>query len=163
MRGLNLTSPAFVGALGGGAPQTFRYFRLWITANNGDPEFLGIYTMGLYGTVGGATIAIDPTNGTASASSEDSTSFSASKAFDGDTGTMWSSESQPSYPQWIMFDFGSPTSVAEYGVSEAYDDGANNDRSAKDWILQGSDDNSVWTDLDTQANVTPNGITRFTL
>ena len=163
MRGLNLTSPAFVGALGGGAPQTFRYFRLWITANGGDPEFLGMYTMGLYGTVGGATIAIDPADGTASASSEYNSNYFAGKAFDGDTGTLWLSASYPSYPQWIMFDFGSPTSVAEYGVCEAYDDGTNNDQSAKDWTFQGSDDNSVWTDLDTQANVIPDGIKRFEL
>ena len=65
-----------------------------------------------------------------------------------------------SLPGWAKIDFGSGTSTAKYmirpGVAAGWE--------PKTWTFQGSDDDSSWTTLDTQANITTgwtNAVNRY--
>lgn len=77
-------------------------------------------------------------------------SYSASRLIDGSSGTEWASAS-PGVPAWVMYDHTVAKSIAKYTLtfaltaymgSYAY--------SPNSWVLQGSDDGSTWTTLDTQ-------------
>lgn len=79
-----------------------------------------------------------------------STTFDYYKAFDGNTDSYWQASATTGD---IAYDFGSgvtPT-IAYYSVTG----GSSIDltRAPKTWILQGSNNNSTWTDIDTQTNV----------
>jgi len=65
--------------------------------------------------------------------------YSASKAFDNDNNTYWLAESGT--PQWIKYDFGSETKIVRLTVvSENFED---------TFIVQGSNNDSDWTSIDT--------------
>ena len=57
-----------------------------------------------------------------------------------------------STPAWIRYDFTDAKKIVEYTVqAQSYQW---NERAPKNWTLQGSNDNSNWTTLDTQTNQT---------
>jgi microcystin-dependent protein len=77
-------------------------------------------------------------------------SYSASRLIDGSSGTEWASTA-PGTPAWVMYDHTVAKSIAKYTLtfaltgymgSYAY--------SPVSWALQGSNDGSAWTTLDTQ-------------
>ncbi len=68
-------------------------------------------------------------------------------AFDDDLGTKWL-HAIPS-GAWVGYEFDTPTEIAFYAITSADDVP---ERDPVDWILQGSDDGSSWTDLDTRIN-----------
>lgn len=96
-----------------------------------------------------------PSPNVASASSEYSSIYAAWKAFnhlsDVDT-TRWLTTIKPA---WLKFDFGVGNSevVVRYTIS-AEDSSSRMDQYPKTWTLQGSNNDSDWTVLDTQTNVT---------
>ncbi|OKP89557.1 hypothetical protein A3844_06130 [Paenibacillus helianthi] len=89
----------------------------------------------------------------ASASSEQNSSYSAYYAFNGSggQGSGWMAVSTATLPQWLRLDLGSSGArpYASYGLfALSY----NLTAAPKNWTLEGSNDNSNWTVLDTQTN-----------
>ena len=85
--------------------------------------------------------------GTATALSE-LENMEASKAFDDNASTFWST-STTEMPTWIKYDFGS--GVTKTVNRYTYTARATVYNYWAAWILQGSNDNTNWTDLDTQS------------
>ena len=76
---------------------------------------------------------------TATASSTESSSLGAAKAFDGDAATRWGSK-EGSDPQWIAVDLGASATIHQIKLSweAAY---------GKAYTIQTSDDNKTWTTI----------------
>jgi hypothetical protein len=124
----------------------FRYYRLNITANNGDTQALGIGEIELRGTYDGPDLTSPSTTVTAS------NGANAAQTVDNNTSTNngWTVGSvTPTLPQWISFDLGSAQAVAQYVVSSYPTSTLTAARSIKDWTFEGSNDGSTWTVLDT--------------
>lgn len=79
-------------------------------------------------TAGGADQCTPDTN--ASASSEQSGTYSADKSFDDDTGTSW--RTSGAGPHWLKFDFDSPATLYEYWMDSASTSSGN----WIDWIVE---------------------------
>ena len=116
-----------------------RYWRINITKHNGG-DVVSHAEVQFRATVGGADQA---TGGTPDASTENLPTYGASKAFDDDASTIWSSTSS-SLPQWISYDFGSAVDVVEVAL-QADDTAPRALYAAEDFDVQYSDDNSSWT------------------
>jgi hypothetical protein len=90
----------------------------------------------MHTSIGGSNVC---GSGTAASSSVNST-YVASYAFDGNTGTPW--ESNGANPQWLSYDFGTGNA---YSVKElALYNYSNAGYNATSWIVQWSDDNFNW-------------------
>jgi len=132
---------------------TFRYYRLvayriWgngtLTLNTND-GILMISELGIYATISGSEqeIARGTSQGGGqvySASSQSSSTYIAAKAFDGNTGTWWQAATTQSGGQWLKVDLGAGKGVsATKFVISTYQL-----RGVRDFILEGSNDNSEW-------------------
>lgn len=92
------------------------------------------------------------TNGSTVSANEEYNSgsgWTAWKVFNNDTGAPgWSSS--PNQPDWIKYDFGEDGHyITNYDITPW-----ENSWYPTDWQLQGSDNNTDWTDVDTEANST---------
>ena len=121
---------------------TGRYVRMYGTAR-GTPYGYSLWEFQVYGTAGkrgGTTCNTTDAalNHPATASSLENSSFPASAAVDGNTGTRWSSAF--SDPQWLEVDLGASQSVCEVSLSweAAY---------ATAFQIQVSPDGSTWTTI----------------
>lgn len=83
-------------------------------------------------------------SGTASAD-EDSLS-PAWKAFTGAPGNLWGPTGLPLYPHWLRYDFSAPVTATSYYIRANWNSGA----SPGTWTLQGSNNGSTWTTLDSK-------------
>ena len=93
-------------------------------------------------------------SGVASASSVNTVSnHIAYHAFDNDDSTLWSS-AQNHIPAWIKYKFPSKVCVRKAKIKPFKDNGGTH---CKDFVIQGSNDDSNWTDLYSGTN--PNGST----
>lgn len=143
--------------------EAFRYYRLYMTANNGDAlyqiqevEFLALTSPtppleNLAGAFNVGTVSSDITgSGTASASSE-TAGFEAGKAFDDNAASWWASTGGPPNPTWLKYDLGAGNAetVTAYSITP---NASEPNRAPRDWILQGSNNDSDWTDLDTRTD-----------
>ena len=148
-RGLLLASAAPVGP-------TYRWIRLYITANNGD-AYTGLNELLLRSTSGGVDYPAPPTNVlttptgalTAATASDFYFANPPAYAFDQDYGSTqsWYNNGTPT-PAWLKYDFGgSPVSIAEFGIIRAPGEAGVANRWPMDFELQGSNDNSSWTAL----------------
>lgn len=89
-------------------------------------------------------------SGVASASHEPGTEVSW-KAFDRNTGTFWTGGTATS--GWLKYDFGaSNAKVITYYSINGHRSGIP-ERSPKSWTLEGSNDNTSWTSVDSRTNV----------
>jgi hypothetical protein len=86
------------------------------------------------------------TGGTAADNANDSTN--AGRAFDGNSATQWF---HPGVGGWLEYDLGAGNAqvVTRYTVTSSND---LTPRDPKGWQLQGSNDGSAWTTLDTESN-----------
>ncbi|WP_428243887.1 discoidin domain-containing protein [Gynuella sp.] len=84
------------------------------------------------------------TDGIANDSANNQTN--ASRAFDQNSGTEWFYQGVSG---WLEYDLGQQEIVRRYSLISASDKVS---RDPKDWQLQGSNNNSTWTTLDTQRN-----------
>ncbi len=94
--------------------------------------------------------------GVATASSQENTSNSPDRAFDGDTGTSWWGNNNQ-MPAWLQYDFwgGNPQRLTRYTLyrsSNQFSWWNWNWYSPRNWTFEGSNDGSSWTVLDTQTN-----------
>ena len=95
-----------------------------------------------------------PSPNVANASEEDTPDSLAFKAFDHvATGYCW--QTNVAVTGWIKFDFGAGNShaVVKYTISVENNPFGDFTKCPKTWTLQGSNDDSNWTTLDTQTNV----------
>lgn len=119
-----------------------RYWRILITeTRNNGPFYANVAEVELRATAGGTDQA---TGGTAAASSFDSTSVNADKAFDDSATTFWSSDGGANLPQWISYDFGTAKTVSEVLI-QAGNDATRATRAPKTFQIQYSSDGSTWT------------------
>lgn len=76
-------------------------------------------------------------------------------AFDNNTATFWHTENPNTLPSWIKYDFGAGvTKTIRKWTLRNRNGGEYAQQSPKNFVLQGSNDNSNWTDLDTHTNET---------
>jgi len=133
----------------------YRYFRLNITANNGD-TYLEVAELYLYEFISATGSDVAPHTMTsdssvgcvASASSEYSASYAAYKVFDGSTsggGHYWVTATGSTGT--IGIDFGAGNTYTLYSYALACAETA---RMPKAWTLEGSNDGSTWTTIATE-------------
>ena len=124
------------------AKSEYRYWRLYITANNADSSYTGIGECEMAITAGGLTVT---SGGTASASS---TLTPAGTAFDGiqNTTNGWVTYSGSAIPSWIQYDFGVGNAkvILEIRLFNQVDQYT---RVPKNLTVQGSNDGSDFTDV----------------
>jgi len=121
----------------------YKFFRFNVQKNNGG--FLwAIRGVKFYG-VGGTSLSLDPSR--ASASSQYSNLYRASKAFGGPTDQYFSGHHLKT--GWLQISFPTPTIVKSYSLSRAQ----GNKFTPKDWNFAGSNDGVTWDILDSQKNV----------
>jgi hypothetical protein len=140
----------------------YRFFRLDITANNGDATFTQVGEFYLFGTQAtlsdfaphNMTASNAPSPYVASASSEFSFNF-AYKGFNGVIAAAGSANEwmgQNGGVDWLKIDFGTGNAY----LLDSYDLISTNEttRAPKNWTMEGSNDGSTWTTIDTQTNET---------
>jgi hypothetical protein len=120
---------------------TGRYVRMYGTARATGYGY-SLWEFQVYGTIGGGGTCNTTTNAalnkTATASSTENAGTPASSAFDGNTGTRWSSAF--SDPQWVEVDLGSSQTVCQVVLNweTAY---------GTAFQIQTSPDNTTWTSI----------------
>ena len=82
------------------------------------------------------------------ASAENPPGETAVKAADGDPNTKWLAFATTG---WVAYAFDAPQTVKRYALTSAND---SPERDPADWTLQGSDDGTTWTTLDSQTGQT---------
>lgn len=142
--GMGAAAPA------GGPGTTFRYWRLFITLNDGSSSFVSLSRLKLmegatdralsYVGTPSANVAIDP----------------AANAFDNNLGTEWVSNAYPG-DNWIAVDLGAAYTLTSYQISSQR---VVTGRTPTTWILQGSDTSQTgpWTAVDARSGQTGWGI-----
>lgn len=122
------------------AGATYRYWRIYVTAVAGATDFVSMGEIELFGAVGGA----DLTSGRGGFASQSGNGAvgGASSAVDDSQGTE--AGSAMPLPYWWSIDLGSPTYV-DFITIRAQRVVPN--RTPSEFIVQGSDDNSAWTDV----------------
>ncbi len=143
-----------------GVSTSYRYFRLNITANNGDVTFTQVASLFILESNGSLNFApvnmstsSRPYPFTASASSEVSSSFAAWKAFEGNLGVAAYWLGSNSGVDWLKLDVGLGTYLLDNYTVQVNSLGEPT-RAPKDWTMEGSNDNSSWTTVDTRTNQT---------
>lgn len=148
----------------GGGVSGYRYYRILITANNGASDYTCACEVEYRATHGGSDLTSPATaaGGAATASDDAGVGIwtgSAISAFDDNvvfggtvaTRAQWLSNPIPptvGSPKWLKYDFGSPTVITEMALTGSHSTDLNPSPYAlKDFKVQGSNDNSSWTDL----------------
>jgi len=90
-------------------------------------------------------------SGTVSASTTNGSTYDAFKALDKSSSTSWMATA---FPAWLKYDFGYTVKICSYTI----DSRARTDLAPKTWTLEGSLNNTDWTNLDSQNNITSWGI-----
>lgn len=138
------------------AGTAYRWYRIYITANNGDATYTGIGDVQLRLTAGGANQSTNPANASAS------TQFAAApgngsayQAFDGTllTTNGWATTGGSAVPSWLKYDFGAGNAKI---ITQAalWNQLGQTTRNPKDFVFEGSNDNSAWTNVGTFAGIT---------
>lgn len=89
-------------------------------------------------------------SGVASAKNDLGAGYEPWRAFDRSTATLWHSAVAPNLPCWLRYQFTEEANVWEYSITpwNGY-----TDRAPKDFKLQGSNDGSNWSDLDSRTGI----------
>jgi hypothetical protein len=138
------TTSAQSVTVSGSSEISAQYWRIYITANNGDPSYTTVAELQLRGAVSGpnlCTPALAVANASASSAAGSNT---ADKAFDGNTTTRWT-DGNTLLPAWLCWNFGTPTVVAEIALMGQYTGSDQGLYPPKAFQIQHSDDNVTWT------------------
>jgi hypothetical protein len=125
-----------------------QYWRLLYSALSGSDSFAAISEFQLRTAVGGASVAV---GGVASASSQYSSSFSASQAFDGSMSTSWSSVSGDTVGAWLAYKLTTALAIVEIslGVQNTNSGGVRPAQMPGAFSIQYSDDGITWATAQT--------------
>lgn len=113
----------------------YSYYKLMITANNGGTA-IQVSELGFN--------FIDPTGPVVTARGENPPAEGIDKVYDGSPDTKWLDRSPTSF---IQFAYNSPKTWNGYALTSGNDEPG---RDPKDWILEGSNNGTAWTTLDTK-------------
>lgn len=140
-------------------PVAYRWYRLYITANNGD-SYTGLNELLLRETAGGTDYPAPPTNVLTDPTTALTAASASSFYFDNPPAEAFDQNYSPSnswynngdgVPCWIKYDLGAGNEapVRQFGIVRAPGEDVVAARWPRDFVLQGSNDNSSWTDLRT--------------
>ena len=136
-----------VAAATGAPVASYRYWRIFILNNNGDVDFIALTEVELRGSVGGAD------------STTPATPVTASTQYDGTYGPeytvdnflsttpLWISSPSAVTNQWLRYDLGTPTAIAQ--VAMCFNEPNGPGRSPKDLRIEGSNDGTNFTTVKT--------------
>lgn len=96
------------------AAVTYRYWRLSISAQNGDTSYAGLGEIQLRPVAGGPTATTTQTPISSSLSSY--AGYPLSNLVDGNLSTLWISASAPAFPFTVTLDLGAPTAINEVAI-----------------------------------------------
>ena len=122
---------------------TYRYWRVYITANNGD-QYTAIQEIELHAVRGGPDITSPSTPATASSMATPAYPPSRLVSNTLQNDNAWATEPGNVFPQWARFDLGTPTEVAEFVVYPPNYNNPGQARAPKDFLIQGSNDDVNW-------------------
>ena len=130
----------------------YRYFRLYITAGNGD-AYCSVQEIEIAATIGGADFT---TTGMTTNQSDYYETNTFARVIDNSMEyslACYVSNTEVSYPHWGTIDFGSAMTIKEVRIwPQNYSGGPA--RAPMDFLIQGSTDNSSWITLSTQTGIT---------
>jgi hypothetical protein len=106
-----LLNPFRFGGGGGGGGGTYSFWRLYVTANDGDTDYTSLSELELI--VGGSNVIATATS---SANSSSDGGSDANAAKDNDQNTEWVTASGSAVPSWVAFGFASPITVSAYAL-----------------------------------------------
>ena len=129
------------------AAAAYRYWRIFVLVNDGGGS-VRINEVELRASAGGADLTTPSTPTTYSTRA--GTSFSSAQSIDDDTGTFWGSASGQTTNQWVRYDLGAPVVVAQVAIYP----NTSATTAPKDFIIQGSDDGTNFTDVKAFTNQT---------
>lgn len=135
------------GGGGGSTDPTARYWRIYMTATNGDSIYC-FQEVEIRGSVGGSDLT-SPFS-TCAASSTLGSPFFPSEAVDNNTTDdqqVWASATGS--PQWWSVDLGSAQLVAEVAIMPQNNGSFGPGRAPQDFLIQRSDDNANWDTIKT--------------
>jgi len=135
---------------GGFAAPTFRYWRLYMTNNDGSGAFWSLSRLKL---MDGTTDRALTYSGSPSASGSVDP---VANAFDDNIGTEWTNNTAPA-AAWIAVDLGSTYTLTEYRITSQR---VVTGRTPSAWVLQGSASSQTgpWSDVDSRSGQTGWGI-----
>ena len=126
----------------------YRYWRLSISAQNGDNSYAGLGEIQLRPVVGGATATTTQTPLSSSIVSD--VSYPLSNLVDGNLSTLWSSASAPVFPYTVTLDLGTPTAINEIAICPERDAVA---RAPSAFSVQGSDNGATFSTVKSFSNI----------
>lgn len=132
------------------AAPAYRYWRIYITANNGDIDYTGYEEIELRGAVGGVDLTNASTPVTES-SYDPAGPYPGSKTVDNVELNPWLSNIGTPPPHWVRYDLLSTQGVAQIAIRPV-PFGAS--RAPKNFIVQGSNDGTVFKDIKTFSGIT---------
>lgn len=132
------------------SPSAHRYWRVLITANDGDAQYVGFTEIEMRGSIGGPNLLVPQSavNRAATANNSVNSNNEAWRATDLSMSSGWLG-SATALPAWWKYDFGSPwhSGASSVEIKQIVIYGSWNAPSAspRDFQLQWSDDNTSWT------------------
>jgi len=140
-----LLNPFRFGGGGGGGGGTYSFWRLYVTANDGDTDYTSLSELELI--VGGSNVIATATS---SANSSSDGGSDANAAKDNDQNTEWVTASGSATPSWISYGFASGITPTAFAIrSQRVVTG----RTPVNFKLQGNDgglgSGEAWVDVAT--------------
>ena len=127
---------------------TYRYWRLSISAQNGDTSYAGLGEIQLRPVVGGATATTTQTPVSSSIASY--AGYPLSNLVDGNLSTDWLSASAPAFPFTVTLDLGTPTAITEVAIRPQPVAAT---RAPSAFSVQGSDDGATFSTVKSFSNI----------
>ena len=151
MLGLGLTlwpnrGPA---GTGGGVGGGYRYWRIFILNNNGNGNYTALNEVELRGSVGGPDITTPATPVTASTQYD--ATYDSKYTVDNLLVELprWVSSPSVVTNQWLRYDLGTPTAIAQVALCYNADGAVGAGASPKDLCIEGSNDGTNFTTVKT--------------
>ena len=119
---------------------TYRYWRLSISAQNGDNNYAALGEIQLRPVAGGATATTAQTPLSSSIASY--AGYPLSNLVDGNLSTLWISASAPGFPFTLTLDLGTPTAINEVAICPQLYATL---RAPSAFSVQGSDDSTTFS------------------
>ena len=138
-----------VAAATGAPAGSYRYWRIFILNNNGSGDYLALNEVELRGAGGGADITTPATPVTAS--TQYGTSYGPRYTVDNSLSaeSLWISSTYAATNQWLRYDLGTPTAIAQVAMCWNAASMAGAGTSPKDLRIEGSNDGTSFTTVKT--------------